>query len=838
MTAVHARLNMLLHELPMIVTWWLGVLLIGWAAFPLAWKLFPTFPDRGHSLAKPLGLLLWGYVLWLGATVGALHNTLGGVLAALIVVMGLSYLMAKEAWHKGPGGSRPLIDWLRANKKNILFGEGLFLAAYLFWALVRAHSPDIATAGGEKFMEIAFINGILTSLRFPPHDPWLAGYAISYYYFGYVMIAGLVTLTHVPSSVGFNLAGATWFALTFTAAYGVARGLIARLGRRNTRVWGLLAALVLTLMGNLEGVLEVLYARQLLPVGFWQWLDIRNINAAYPPNQTASWVPQRFIWWWQASRVLHDKDLLGNTMEVIDEFPAFSFILGDMHPHVLGLPFVLLVIGLAWSLLTRARPTEPRALCPRFRAVWERLGQHFTLPDLLLYSLALGALAFLNTWDFPIYWALVVGVLLLRGAREEGGVEARVRAAIGPGVALALLGLVLYLPFYIGFQSQAGGILPNLFNPTRFPQFFVMFGPLLVLLGLFFLLHMRGERGSWREFVPWLVGVWLFPWVFLALMVGVGLFTPMGQSYLKHLLSNPQVQAQVGGRSLPQLLAYVFQIRLRNPWTALILGVLLAWALYRLWQQVRDPDHSPARSDAFVLLLFTLGLLLTYAVEFVYIKDLFGTRMNTVFKFYFQTWVLWALGGVYALAQVSQKWRGGSRALALSMAGLFIALGLIYSLLAIPARSELKQAGVTLDGEAWIARVYPDDYAGIRWLRGHTPPDTIILEAPGGSYSFHGRMAAFTGRATLMGWDFHELQWRGDALARQAGTRVGDAERIYKQARGEELLNLLHSYDVAYLIIGPLERQKYGITPVREKEFQRTLDLRFEQGALRVYRVP
>ena len=70
-------------------------------------------------------------------------------------------------------------------------------------------------------MELAFINAILHSPTFPPHDPWLSGYAISYYYFGYVMVAMLCRITATASGIGFNLAISSWFALTALGAYGI-----------------------------------------------------------------------------------------------------------------------------------------------------------------------------------------------------------------------------------------------------------------------------------------------------------------------------------------------------------------------------------------------------------------------------------------------------------------------------------------------------------------------------------------------------------------------------------------------------------------------------------------
>ena len=101
--------------------------------------------------------------------------------------------------------------------------------ALVFWAFVRSYSPEITTAGGEKFMELAFLNGILRSDRFPPLDPWLSGYAISYYYFGYIMLAALTQLSGLAPSVAFNVGLATWFALTVTLAFGVTFDMVAAL---------------------------------------------------------------------------------------------------------------------------------------------------------------------------------------------------------------------------------------------------------------------------------------------------------------------------------------------------------------------------------------------------------------------------------------------------------------------------------------------------------------------------------------------------------------------------------------------------------------------------------
>ena len=175
--------------------WYLLITLVGWLTFPLAYRLFPALAERGFSLARPLGLLVWGYVFWMMASLGLIQNDGGGLLLALVVLAAVSgaTLRRKET-------RQALREWLRSNVRMIGTVEILFFLAFAAWAFVRASNPNIEVSGGEKTMELAFINAILRSPTFPPHDPWLSGYAISYYYFGYVITAMLAKATGTPGS--------------------------------------------------------------------------------------------------------------------------------------------------------------------------------------------------------------------------------------------------------------------------------------------------------------------------------------------------------------------------------------------------------------------------------------------------------------------------------------------------------------------------------------------------------------------------------------------------------------------------------------------------------------
>ncbi len=573
-----------------VLAWWLWLEVIGLAALPLAFRFFRRLPDRGYAFARPLGLLLTSYVLWIGATFGLLRNSLGGALAslALVAVVSLAYYLRGR--REGEPG---LWEWLRGHGRTVLAVELLFAVALGGWSLIRAYSPDLTTSGGEKFMEIMYLNAIGRSATFPPQDAWLAGYGISYYYFGYVMVAMLTRLAGSAAHLTFNVGLASLFAMTCTGAFGLVYNLVAggthsgrdhpltptlspkgRGGRAGSPIaYGFLGSVLVAVLGNLEGFFEVLYSLKALPASFFRWLDIQEINGAFGTAAPSLMPTRGGWWWWRASRVINDLDPLGKPMpiEPIDEFPGFSFLLGDMHPHVLALPFVLLALavalavlregfeGVTWSSLAQDGGGQTR----RYRGIS------------ILVPLCLGALGFLNTWDMPIYLLILAlaGAMALRACSGRGTGRAEGPRPGDDGTRRrgrgSLASVLLYLPFYLGFQSQAGGILPTAYVGTRFRHYFVMFGPFLVAIAGMLMLAALELRRHWparRLLAGWLRWVALFlfgPLAAMLLVVAGMLLTPGGQDYLERIRSDPAVAAIVGDATWPVLLGRLALVKLR-----------------------------------------------------------------------------------------------------------------------------------------------------------------------------------------------------------------------------------------------------------------------------------
>lgn len=837
-----------------VLSWWVLVEVFGLLALPIALHVFRHLPERGYALAKPLGLLLCGYLLWIGCSLGFLSNTRGAMLFVMLLVGTLSaYLWSRER--------AAMLDWLRENTRVILAVELVFLLAFVSWAVVRAYNPNIEAT--EKPMEIGFLNAILRSERFTPHDPWLSGFGISYYYFGYLLIAILTSLSGVAASVAFNLAIALLFALTAMGTFGLVYDLIATdMGQRakhglSAIVWALLGPVFVVLIGNLEGLFEVLHTRGLGSASFWKWLDVEGLAAA---PQNGRWIPTDSWWWWRASRVVNDRDLAGGHMEVIDEFPQFSFLLGDMHPHVLNLPFVMLALGLALNVLLGARAwMSEHADMESPPGHWPWLAKarrlllglwHEHAFELLILALCLGSMGFINAWDLPIYLLVLVGAFVVGQLAQHNANWFSISVAFGASVAIPAI--LFYLPFYLGFQSQAGGVLPQFFNTTHLHQYLLMFGLFIFVLVSLIVSQILSaaratperERGQfWKEFLAetgnWLLWLVAGPLLVMALAVISILITARGRQFLQSTLENSEVQKLIGNAGVPGLLRQTLWMRLGNPGTFVLIVVLLSCLLYLLQRGWRRRAVAPVPAEPalwFIYLIAGVGLLLTLGVEFVYLRDLFDSRMNTVFKFYYQAWVLMAIaaafGSYYLLGRPGIRWGVVRSAWLMGLTAL-VAAGMIYPVLGIPNRTGDFKGKATLDGKAYLQQSRPDDYAAICWLQEHAPRMAYIVEAYGGSYSDAGFVSAFTGLPTILGWDFHEDQWRGNDI--EPGKRRPDVDQIYKNPDSQQVLTMLEKYGIKYVYVGSVERRKYELTPTLAGRFGRFLEKVFEQGSAAIY---
>jgi YYY domain-containing protein len=806
-----------------LLGWYLLLAALGWLAFPIAYRFLRALPDRGYAFSRPLGLLLWGFVFWILSSFGVLPNERGGLLTALLIVA----LFSIWAWFQAPRGE--LLAWLRSKRSTVISVEIVFAIAFLFMAYIRATGPAVYHT--EQPMELAIINAILHSPAMPPHDPWLSGFSISYYYFGYLLVALQAKLLGIAGSVAFNLGFISTFAMAATGAYGLVYNLLAlykpRLSKSLHWLAGLAPLLVL-LMGNAEGLLEIVHAEHIFwrtdasgaqTSSFWAWMDIKDL--VNPPSDPPHIEPRLYgtgsWWWWRASRVINDRTYAGGEQELIDEIPAFSYVLGDLHPHVLSMPFVFLAMGLGLNLyLGGAERKKPLPL----------LGLEIRESDLAVSILIVGALAFLNIWDFPIYIILLAGAYVLRRAQLAGWRWHLIEEFLALAFTFGLGGLLLYLPFYLSFTSQAGGILPNLLNPTRGAQFWVMFVTLLVPIVIYLIFLWTKSRQPSRLLKSLVFG--------FALVAALWAFS-LGVAWLYSvLLGNSNlgqaVLSGMGGPDFSSLISESINRRLSaaGGWISisLLLGLLFG-LVFKSESRAKKEGNSTFQSQSFVLLLALVAALLVTAPEFIYLRDQFGTRMNTVFKFYIEAWLMWGVVAAYATVVLLSELRGIARGLFAGLMALTLMAGLVYPAFAFSDNSRRNGQPLSLDGGQGLP---PDASDAIAWLQ--KAPLGVLVEAVGGSYTAFARYATFSGQPGVMGWPGHESQWRNGNV--DYG-RISDIETLYTTQDWGQTLGILEKYDVRYVVVGDLERGAYTVD---ETKFQQNLLIGFQSGQVNIYLVP
>lgn len=835
--------------------WWIFFSIIGWIAFPLCFSLFKNLYTKGYSFSKITGLLIWGYAYWIGNTFGLIGNTRFGAFFVLIIIFSASifFLYKKHLL-------ADFHDWIKSHKKIILFSEAIFLISILFMTIMRGANPEII--GTEKPMELTFINGILRSQSFPPSDPWLSGYSISYYYFGYLIIAAIIKIIGTNSGIAFNLALIFWFALISIGSFGILfniligkikqdKKVIPRKKINSALLRSLLAPVFLLIVSNGEGFLELLHSLGFLwrtdqsgemVSRFWNWLDIRELS--HSPSMPFDWSVGRIggTWWWRASRVLQDYTIQGQAREIIDEFPFFSFYLGDLHPHVLAMPFVLLCIICSYTFLIEVRETK-KSLIENVASFWKK-GSNWFL------SLVLGSLLFINTWDFPIYFGLAgaIYIISIYPKRESIG-----RILKESAVILFTLGsicLILYLPFLMGFSSQAGGFLPSLIFQSRSVHLLVMFLPLIVILlsDILFRILPGLPRTIFRKSFLISLGVYTFSLIVSMLYPFVIGAIPDIYRYLQNgsggnyenaiQLSTQRFQAFISiydASGTQELFLKTIERIISDPIDILVLifmvSAVISMIIYSLKQTVlAEGKFLINKQDSFIGLMVLLGAGLILFPEIFYLRDQFGWRMNTIFKFYFQAWILFSISAAYAVSQLSEIRKTRTRKILTTIIVMSIISGLVYPFFSTKERiGSLVGRVFTLNGNEYLQKSNQNEYEAVKYL--NMVPFGVISEAVGGSYSNYGRISKFTGLPTVLGWPGHEMQWRGGF--EEIGSRESDIKEMYSTNNWIVAEDILKKYNIRYIYIGDIERNTYQVS---EEKFKIYLPVIFKNSNVVIYK--
>jgi YYY domain-containing protein len=800
-----------------ILMWYLAVGLLGAVVYPLLRLALPGLDDYGYPLARTAGMLLLSYVVWLvgSARIPFSRLTIGVALLALTLLGAYLAYRQREA----------LSQELRTRRGYFLAVEGLFLAFFLAFLLVRLGNPDLwhPWKGGEKPMDFAYFNAVLKSTSFPPYDPWYAGGYLNYYYYGFVLVGTLVKFLGITPSVAYNLILPTLFSLIAMGAFSIVWNLVCSdalsaalqgqtpngLRLRSDRqppagpaealspyLPATFGAFAMAVLGNL-GTVRMIYQgfqRLAAPAGAleeatllmrWLW-TLQGLGKALAGESLPYGVGD---WYWIPSRAIPAP----GDVEPITEFPYFTVLYADLHAHLLALPLALLALGLIVGLvLGKGRWSNWRG-----PAAWFGLA-----------ALAIGALRPTNTWDMPTYLALGIVAIVYTFSRRQRSPDAHGSAlsgsrgllvALGAAGLLIALSFLLYRPFAQWYAL--GYTQVRLWEGTRTPlySYLIHWGVFLFLI----VSWMAWEARDWMARTPISALRKLAPYRLLiqATLIALVLLS-LGLTYF----------GAIAGLFKPNLQGAVVSIA----WFVLLLAVWAGVLLLR-------PDLSDSRRV--VLFLVGTGLTLTLMVELVVLVGDVG-RMNTVFKFYLQVWTFFAIAAAAALGwllSTLHTWRPFWRfSWNLILVGLLTGAAM-YPLWATAAKIKDRMAPDaphTLDGmtymayatysDEWGAMDLSQDYRAIRWMQQNVAGSPVIVEANlRNLYRWGSRFSIYTGLPGVVGWEWHQQQQRAVNPAIWVTQRILEVDEFYQTTDLKRALDFLRKYNVRYIIVGQQERGHY-----------------------------
>ena len=795
---------------------WLFVLEVAaLAVTPIALVVFRGLPDRGYLLAKPLGLLMLAYPVWVLASLKIVHFDQTTIAAALLVLaIAGAWVANKQRMELGA--------FVREHWRLILFCEVMFVLAFLFFREIRLYNPDLwhPSRGGEKPMDLAYLTAVARSTVLPPYDPWFAGGYINYYYLGQYVTATMLKLTSIPPEVAYNLAVPTFFALTVAGAFSVTYNLAeasrrllrrapdgTRLPRWSAYAAGVLGVFLVAFAGNLDGLAQLTDRLQLVshttvesPIPLVAPV-LNSLGGLY--QVVFKGADLAAFDFWRSSR------MLGPTIS-ITEFPYFSFLFADLHAHMMSFAFAILSIGLGLAL-ANGRFGE--------RGSW----REWTLVALLAW--VVGALRVLNSWDYPPFLLLGLAAVAISERRLEGGAWPATQRLAAKAVVVVGLSFAFWWPFLRDYHTPVAGLSATP-ETTPLRQYLAHFAVVAAaVVGWLAYLMVRALRAS-----PLADGRWQRAarrdetWLALAIIFGGGVpLVSIALVIMGHGLI---------GALLP-VLAIVVYLALREV-------------------RARRPDGA---LRLFVLSMVGLALGLSIGVDLV-VLDGDIQRMNTVFKFYLHVWILLALASSFgAWHLIFVAWSAARRPIprvvatvgSVALAG-FVLAGLVYPIGATPVRLDdrFRDLPKTLDGMAYMRDLtyedqqgkisFEDDYQGIQWLRQNLEGTPAIVEAHAPIYRWGSRFAIYTGLPDVLGWDWHQTQQRGAGPVTQ---RAADVDQFYASPDVQSAVKFLHAYDVGYVIVGQVERLYYP--PVGIEKFANGLNGALEpvytNPSLTIYKV-
>ncbi len=714
----------------LIWKWWAMCLILGLGTLPLARVLLSSMADGGYFMSKIVSIALCGFVTWLLCYMGVKFTTVTCLVISLVIFVAcwaISYLLQKRDGKKGSVSQSLNKGGDEMSSTLIAVEELLFAALLIMWIYLIGFKPE--AYGTEKLMDYGFMASLMRTDTLPATDMWYSDGIINYYYGGQYYVVFLTKLFSFELKNSYNLFRAFIAAVTFVMAFNIVFTLLMRTvckkeegkskkngnnkhGNVAAYLGGLLAGVALSLAGNGH---YILFAKII------------------PMLQEMLGIEVTTYWFSDSTRYI------GYTPDVDDktihEYPAYSFLLGDLHAHVINLMFVMLFIAilLSWCLKYKKNGHVKAGSSYKFSPLKEVLQ-----PEIIALSVLAGIFRWTNAWDFAIYFGAAGLIILFMNIRKygsmEGGAGKVAVVTIAQAVVAYVISYIAVMPFTLDFDTMFEGFaFPE--NHSRFYQ---------------------------------LVVLWGIPVVTVVVYI-VSIFMKAKQERIAEHIDDEKT-----------------------------------FILNRL----------PVE-EMFVVVMGIYSIVLIIVPEVIYVKDIYGisyARANTMFKFTYQAFIIFAMLMSYCIVRMIVSWRRGTK---VRKFGIVMLVLLLWTGMYFPTAVKLWLGDVTItsnykgsDSTAFIYTDFADIAEGIDWLLENVKGSPVVLEANGDSYTGQNVVSAVTGLPTVLGWYAHEWLWRNDTD--DLNERAADIQTIYTSTDVDTVKNLIEEYNISYIFIGTNEYEKYA----------------------------
>lgn len=729
-----------------IILWITTLELLGIVTHLSIFRICKNFSYVGFSISKPLFLLLFGVITWLLHFFAPIEisKSFMGILVTIFVIT--SFYINRNFFS----------SYINSFKSNCLIILLLFFSPLIIFGvflIIKSLDPSISHT--EQPMDFAFLNAVYNSNANLPSDPWFKGESINYYYFGYWIFGRFGNMLSIPPEIAYNLSLISIPYLAFSTVSGIVIYLVVTQTPRLKQVLipSIFASSSLVFLGNLYTPLKILEEKDLISQKVWDFVCIDGLHGSNNAL-TSTFFPNEFWWWFKSTRIINhfgpSCNMPGSDY-TINEFPFFSFILGDLHPHVMSIPFVITFVIIAIFIVNK-----------------HKIYSFETLILLVLFGITGFGVTFINIWNITIVMLITVGISLLKIFNYQNYPKNELLVLI---ISLLSMSLTLLFTLIQSFESSIHGVYATNIQ-SDFTQEIVIWLPFLIIhfIYLIRIISMYPVGNKWRKSL-------FISMLFVTSPLIISLFLQ-------------SINPSINHKTITGIIFTIFSAT----------SIFYAFAI--------NQNYCNHKS-VITLSLIGISFFLLAIPEFLFLGDIFNNRMNTIFKFYYLAWIFLSItSGIcfYESTKFLRTKTDFKKTLTTSLILLPFLLGFLYLPASIKSITPNSYT-FSIDGFYDLKLNRPHEAKAIFFAKENIPSKEGILEAVG-EWNKFGLISSNTGISNVINWPDHEKQWRKDS--NEIISRINHVDTIYKTTDSNKAKQLMNQYEIKFILIGENESIKYN----------------------------